>query len=431
MKKYIKQQKNYYKRNTIIAFICLLFLIISCSEKKQIDQIIIWTNKSEVVILSELFNASSDNSKVVIVYKENPAISFGNVKKSEVPDIIIGSWLNNSNVVDNFLPITYLFDDKLISKSQFYPQLLKYGQVKDQQYLLPVSFNIPAIVYSSNNEQLMPEGNLITPDQIKTLSANFNNIESNHQVTIGYAPSWDPEFMYEVAKLNDAKFSQPTNSTSLFSWDETCFQNSIDYFIKWTENNNETTEIENSYKYKYLSNPTLNNLNSNRSLFTYMPSNELFIYPKEKLETIQFKWLHKDNRLLINDDILSMGLYKYARNIASAEEFIIWFMNSENQKNIIQWTNTVNLYTKPFGIAGGFSSIRNINERYFPIVYPQLWGKLPLQENLIAPDYLPAYWETIKTQVLFPYMQEATITPPKEDIASVQTRVDKVYRYEH
>ena len=430
MKKYIKPQKSYYKTSILFTFVCLLLLFVSCTEKKHIEPIIIWTNKSELVGFAELFNASSENAKAVIIYKENPAASFNSVTKDEIPDIVIGSWLNSSETANNFLPITYLFEDQLISESQFYPQLLKHGQIRDQQYLLPVSFNIPAIIYSITNEQYVTENTLITTEEIKTAAATFNKTEKEHYVAMGYAPSWEPEFMYEVAKLNGADFLQPTDKDSLFSWEEGNLQNTVGYFIDWTKEHNSTTESESTYKYKYLSNPVLNNVSSNRMLFTYMPSNELFVYPEERLETVRFKWLHKNNQLLIQDEMLSMGLYKHSKNVANAEEFIIWFMNPDNQEDMLQWTNSVNLYTKPFGIAGGFSSIRSVNERYFPVEYPQLWGNLPLQENLVVPNELPEYWQTIKEQVLLPYLQEASVTPSEIEIESVQSRVNKVYRYE-
>ncbi len=431
MKKYTQQQKKCYKRNYFCVCLVFLALLTSCSNEGRVEPVIIWTNRSEISAAVELFNLNSEYSKAVVVYKENPAASFAKVRKEAVPDIVIGSWLNNLSVEDNFLPINYLFEDQLVSKSQFYPQLLEYGSRRDQLYLLPVSFNLPLMIYSASNEGMMSTENTITVDQIKELSSNFNKTSKDRYVAMGYAPSWQPEFMYEVAKINGADFVQSADNSLLFSWNQENLQKSVDYFIDWTSTVNTSTEQEGNYNYKYLPNPVLNNLNSERSLFSYMSSNELFVYPEEKLDSIRFKWLHKDGKQLIHDEMLTMGLYRYSDNVARAEEFIIWFMNAENQKDLIQWTNSMNLYTKTFGVAGGFSAIRSVNERQLPAVYPSLWGNLPLQENIIAPNYLPSYWENVKEQVLIPFLQDATVSPKKEDVESVQSRVDKVYRYEY
>lgn len=431
MKKYTQQPKKCFARNFLICSVFLLVLLASCNKTVQVDPIVIWTNRSDIAASVELFNLTSKNTKAVVVFKENPATSFASLKKEDAPDIVIGSWLNNLEVEENFLPINYLFEDQLISESQFYPQLLQYGSRRGQLYLLPVSFNLPVIAYSSSNESLMPSENLISVEEMKTLSTQFNETSNGRFSSMGFAPSWQPEFMYEVAKMNGATFVQSEDPTLLFSWNEDELQKTVEYFMNWTSENNISTELESDYKYKYLPNPVFNNLNSDRSLFSYMSSNELFVFPEEKLETMRFKWLHKDGRLLIQDEMITMGIYKYSDNVPAAEEFIIWFMNEEHQKDMIQWNNSMNLYTKTFGIAGGFSSIRSVNERHLPVVYPPLWGNLPLQESLIAPNYLPSYWDNVKVQVLLPYLQEATVYPKKEDVESVQTRVDKVYRYEY
>jgi hypothetical protein len=60
-----------------------------------------------------------------------------------------------------------------------------------------------------------------------------------------------------------------------------------------------------------------------------------------------------------------------------------------------------------FGIAGGFSGLKSVNERDFPQYYPRLIGRIPPEELLYAPGPLPAAWSEIKTQVLLPWLRQA------------------------
>ena len=103
-------------------------------------------------------------------------------------------------------------------------------------------------------------------------------------------------------------------------------------------------------------------------------------------------------------------MYKYAKNSAAAELFIIWFMNAANQKAMLEWRASLNLYTRTFGISGGFSSIHSVNERVFPIFYPELLGNLPPAEYLSVPNILPTNWNQIKANVILPYLLAETNT---------------------
>jgi len=77
-----------------------------------------------------------------------------------------------------------------------------------------------------------------------------------------------------------------------------------------------------------------------------------------------------------------------------------------------------------FGIAGGFSAIRSVNEKLFPLYYPSLLGKMPPAHYLKAPNVLPALWPDIKQAIVLPFLLEATGPNPPEDLnASLETRL--------
>ncbi len=416
-----------------LKLFCAIFILvlstISCSGEFH-DPIIIWTNKSEIVTYAELFNLTTDKTQVVVVYKENPAGAFPPTASEDVPDIIIGPWLKNADTQSNFMPLDYFFDDQLISKTQFYPQLLYFGNISSQQYLLPVSFNLSTIVFSQKNSNTILENFMLSPEQIMELGGAFNVVEDEVHTSMGFAPSWTPDFLYEVAKLNKSNFSEQKRNASSFSWDAEKLQESIDFLQNWTITKNSSTMAENEYQFKYLYNPTLKNISDNNSLFAFMQSNVLFTSSPERLEGIYFRWIHKDNKIFVHDDMLSMGIYKHTENLAAAEQFVIWFMNERNQETILNWYDSLNLYTDTFGLAGGFSSIRSVNERVYPVLYPILWGNLPPQDALSAPNRLPSNWGEIKEAIIVPYLLDAVDTDRQEELPTIQERLSDWYRFE-
>ncbi len=404
------------------------FFTVSCGKNFQ-EPIIIWTNRSEIVAYVELFNLTNEDSKAVVVYKENPAESFPPSSDEEIPDIIIGPWLKNNDIREKFLPLEYMFDDQLINKTQFYPQLLQYGSLGSQQYLLPVSFNLSTIVFSQGNSTLIPENNMVSADQIRDTGASVNILDEDVYTSMGFAPSWTPEFLYEIAKLNNAQFEQEKRNPDSFTWEEKSLAQTVEYFTEWTKNANTSTTAETEYQFKYLYNPVLKNVTDNNSLYAFIPSDELFVTPEEKLSSLYYRWVQKDGKTFIHDDMLSMGLYKETTKLADAEQFIIWFMNEENQRTILNWYDSMNLQTNTFGIAGGFSSIRSVNERDFPILYPIMWGNLPSPDSLVAPNKLPSNWEEIKASIILPYLLDATNTEKADSALTIEERLSDWYRF--
>ena len=148
-------------------------ILCSCDETEQ-SRIIIWTSSAEFAQYTELFNFTHPGSNAVIVYKENPAQELPPAKDELPPDIVIGSWLCTDKTQKQFKSLDYLFDRQTISSSMFYSQLLEAGKIRKTQYLLPVSFNLPAVIFSNANDSLITENYTLTLDQIKSIGYSYN-----------------------------------------------------------------------------------------------------------------------------------------------------------------------------------------------------------------------------------------------------------------
>ncbi|MCR4790677.1 MAG: hypothetical protein K5839_06320, partial [Treponemataceae bacterium] len=272
------------------------------------EPIVIWTNKAEVVSYVELFNASQNESKAVVVYKDNLGLSLPPAKGEKNPDIVIGSGIKNERVRRNFAPIGYLLHNVYLRKASFYESVLEAGRTGGIQYLIPVSFNLPMVIFQSNNAPLLQNDYLISLDELKEISVKYNKKNKNGVYTsMGFAPRWNPEFMYLVARMQGADFKCSDKSQRNFTWNEEKLISSVNYLRNWTQENNESSAIEEDYSFKYLYMPEYKLIEADRCLFEYTTSEVFFNLPEGKNADIDYRWIHCDNKIPIDDDIVFLG----------------------------------------------------------------------------------------------------------------------------
>ena len=400
----------------LLLALCIFFS--SCREEEQ-KRIIIWTSSAEFAQYTELFNNTHPGSNAVIVYKENPAQELPPAKDELPPDIVIGSWLCTDKTSRQFKSLDYLFDRQTISSSMFYEQLLESGKVRKTQYLLPVSFNLPAVIFSNSNSSRVSENYTLTLDQIKSAGMNYN--EKNKKGTfskIGFIPSANADFLYLTTKLYGADFREEKGQ---IVWNDLRLRNAVNYMRDWITSTNDSVQEEQDFAYKYLFMPDYRQVTSGRTLFAYTTSNKMFGNMKAQELDIDYRWVTGDGFIPIEDSFTMMGIYKKAQNEQGATEFLSWFFNSENQQAIIERKIDMNLNNEMFGIADGFSSIRDVTEHVLPVYYNQLLTNLPPSKLLKVPQKLPARWDSYKAVVVEPYLNEAITTDKKVSISDYES----------
>ena len=396
-----------FLRACFFAFVCFCFS--GCKAQNQVpDSFIIWTDRAEFVSYCELFNSVQDKTKAVVVFKERLALSLPPAKDEEKPDLVAGSWLKNDKTRKLFRPLDRLLSPDCIDTSSFYAPLIEYGRISGKQYLLPVSFNLPLFVFSSKNEDKIPNQFSLSLDQIKEISGEFNAANNKGVYTLmGFGPSWDDDFLYEVTKEFGQCFKPKGTS---FVWNEELLSEAVDYIRNWTSEKNTSTSAEQDFEFKYLYTPKYRQIAEGRTLFAYTTSDELFKISFDQLGGVDFRWLSVTGEIPAEDDLVSLAVYENAGNPRQAEEFIQWFFQESNQKALLERAAEMQLDTATFGIAGGFSSIRGVNEHVFPAFYRNLLGNLPTEDKITAPEAFPARWQSLKERVIFPYLNDAIKT---------------------
>lgn len=401
----------------------LIILFSSCNKSAKSavasgERIVIWTSCAEFAQYTELFNSTHPGSNAVIVYKENPAQELPPAKDELPPDIVIGSWLRTDKTHKQFKSLDYLFDRQAISSSMFYTQLLDAGKVRKTQYLLPVSFNLPAVIFSGDNSTYITGNYMLSLDQIKSIGLNYN--EKNQKGTftkIGFIPSASSDFLYLTTKLYGVDFREEKGH---IVWSELRLRNAVNYDRDWITGNNGSAQEEQDFAYKYLFMPDYRQVTSGRTLLAYTTSDKLFGILKAQELNIDYRWIMGDDFIPIEDSFSMTGIYKKARNEQGATEFLLWFFNQENQEKIIERKIGMNLNNESFGIADGFSSMREVTEHVLPIYYNHLLTNLPPAQLLKVPQKLPARWDSYKSVVVEPYLNDAITSDKKLSISDYE-----------
>ncbi len=406
--------KKFFWGGLLLA-LCIFFS--SCRQEEQ-QRIVIWTSCAEFAQYTESFNSTHPGSNAVIVYKENPAQELPPAKDELPPDIVIGSWLRTDKTNKQFKSLDYLFDRQIISSSMFYEQLLDAGKVRKTQFLLPVSFNLPVIIFDKANSSYITESYTLSLNQIKATGLTYNEQNTKGSFTkIGFIPSVNADFLYLTTKLYGVDFHLDKNSVA---WNDLRLRNAVNYVRDWINTNNGSAQEEQDFAYKYLSMPDYRAVTSGRTLLACTTSNNMFSNIRSQELNIDYRWIMGDDFIPIEDSFSMMGIYKKARNEQGATEFLTWFFNSENQKSILERKIQMQLNNEMFGIADGFSSLRDVTEHVFPIYYNQLLTNLPPAHLLKVPQKLPVRWDSYKSVVVEPYLTNAITTDSKTPISDYE-----------
>ncbi|MCR4953265.1 MAG: extracellular solute-binding protein [Treponema sp.] len=396
------------KRNLfLIAVFALIF--VSCSKKSvavpEASRVVVWTSCPEFAQYAELFNKTHPDTHAVIVYKANPAESLPPAKDELPPDIIAGPFLRTDENIKYFRNLDYFFDRKLLSSSIFYPQLLESGKVREQLFLLPVSFNLPVIIFSESNDSFVTDSYTLSIEQIRTIAATYNQRNNKGSYTkIGFTPLNNPDFLYLVTKMNGVDFRDEKGQVV---WNQFRLDSTVSYMRNWFTKENLTAGIEQDFAFKYLFMPDYRKVTSDRTLFAYTTSDTFFMNMKDMDLKIDYRWIADEKSIQMEDSYMMMGIYKKARNQPGATEFISWFFDSENQEEILGRKADLNLNTEMFGIAGGFSALKDVTEHVLPVYYTQLLSNLPPENMMKVPQKLPARWDSYKSIVVQAYLTEA------------------------
>jgi ABC-type glycerol-3-phosphate transport system substrate-binding protein len=404
-------------KNPGCFFIALFpFVLGACFESKTIT---LWTDRPEFAVYAEYFNSAQDEYKVETRYFESLSLELANSGAS--PDLVVGSWLKNASTRVLFRPLDDLFKkDAKTLKNSFYPHLLALGNIEGKQYLLPVSFNIPALVFTRNNSYLLPNSFTVNLDEIKALGKAYNTGNNGIYSRMGFSPSWSDDFLFITATLFNASFKE----AAPLAWDPEALEQAMVYVRDWIEEVNGGIRAEDDFVFKYFYDSPSNLALSGRILFAYMNSADLFTLTQEKRINLDFRWIAGNNTIPLSEEAVYLGICKEGRAKKAAMFFVRWFFLEDTQRHLMEVSRDKRLTETFFGIGNGFSALRTVTEYIFPQFYTNLLGHMPPEDFLSPPNILPRSWTAIKERVILPYLHDRIRHSTKNDIRSLERRLN-------
>lgn len=411
---------NGWKRKLSIIMIPVAMIVASITSCGLFESSVaeLRTDVPQMAMYAAAFNNSQDRYRIHVDYEPELAGSLaGNRKK---PALAIGRYLKNSQSRSNFLALDHLFSELVIHQNAFYSGLLELGNVDGRQLLLPVSFNLPLIVFKKDLDQSMSDGFVINLEELEKKSVEINKSGKTSFINMGFGPRWFPDFLYAAVILAGAEFREG----SPLKWNHTNLEAGIAYLRTWSERTNGSAAKEDEFQFKYLYLPRYRSVEEGRIGYASMGSHDFFVIAEERRSALSFRWLARDNKVPVDDDMVYVGICREGAGKQAAEAFLKWFYSEETQRSFLDEARHFRSMESSFGIAGGFSAIKAVNEKLYPLYYPSLLGKMPQADNLKVPGVLPSGWTEIKQSIVIPFLQEVTGSkPPLDPNAALETRI--------
>lgn len=378
------------------ALILLLsVLLFSCSGSRKIE-IKVWTNKTDFPFYAELYNKSQDRYRVESIYVES---IHNELNKSEsVPDVVFGHYLNSSNTINFFQSLDSLFYHEKkkplgVQADDMYQDLLALCRNNSSTVLLPVSFNLPALVHLQGIELSF----VSSQEDIREICLEFNSPEKGR---MGFSTFWTAESIYLSLRNSDFYFSEGDSQELI--WDDDLFTREIKNILDLEADINGSYSEIIDFRKQYYNAPSFMLLTENRILLDFMTLRDFYSIPSDKRKLLDLTWIGNDNKIPVLEDILFTGIHKHAYNSAGAKDFIKWFFLPQTQISLIKESQIQQVTS--FGILGGLSPLKQINELEIHQLYSDLVGNIPAEQNLTFPGILPPFWPEVRSYVIFPWL---------------------------
>lgn len=392
----------------LIPFILTAVLFTGCTGKST-STVIIWTDIPEIAVYTEYYNALEDTDNCLVVFKQNPAYA---LTEEEIhPDIVISRYLNNSESQSLFYPIDSLAKKADIPIDSIYPGLLRKSKIDGICYTVPLSFNLPGIIFPRDE---MPDTKAffyLSPENIRAMADQYNSKSGEHYVQMGFNPLWDPELLLTTVFGFGTRFRA---GGSYLVWDETALKTAVSYLKQWIKGSGETLGHVKSFKQKYLYEPDYKLIDDRRIFCAHMTSSEFLELPAQRRDHLDIRWFEINGKVPVLQNIVYAAVPVAAEHKKAGGAYIRWLLDPETQEMLV--AGLENSDTASFGFAQGFSSVEKVTTQFFPENFPFLLGKIPAETDLLYPEPLPKSWSRLKEEVLLPWITDAAGSKDGEDV---------------
>ena len=385
---------------SLLLTVSILLLFTACPTEKRTTAILS-TNRPEFTSYAELFNSAQDEYRIVIAFNDKPRSKLSD--NGEVNfDLVIDVQLNSQKYLNEFASLENLFMEEKLDADRFYPIPFEQGQYDGQQVLLPISFQIPGLMFHAKQQFSEQDSFLINLEQVKQLNQEFSSKTEKGFTKLGLSLRWDSSLLYLITLLKETDFHEGSSGSLI--WNSQHLKDSVDFIRDWTYQINEGLTAEREFSQKFLIEPSYKLIAKKRILCYYTDAADFYSLSPQLRENLKLRWLADEDTISVLPNMLFAGIPHGAPGIEAAKAFITWFSNPASQEELLAATQYKR--TRTFGIAGGLSALPKVNEQILPTYYPSLVGYIPTASYLDFPPPMPADWSMLRDQVIIPWLEK-------------------------
>lgn len=377
-----------------IGAICVLGLLLCTCAGLADESFIVWGDRPEYAAYIDYYNTLDPQHRGYFQYKEQ--IFPDHIDRTTPPPhVIIAEHIayRGAKRVMRTIPRSIL---NTPPPGTFYENILSVGTIGRSQRVIPLSFNIPIVIFNRNQSFEFLTSPAVTLEQLRREAEQLNRYTDETLSRVGFAPQWDGHFLYLGTKAYGANYREDRQNN--IRWNEQEIFEALRYFRNWNRDIEE--EDLSGFVERYLREPLHARVTDQRIGFFV---SDLTTYSRLDFDQFDFRPLTNAQGIFIEENMTFIGMHRYRRNNAQAQQFVRWIIQQEAQNALIEHTEGYNIDI--FGFANGLSTIKEISARTIPRYYPWLIGSTLGISSAFVPSQLPKYWHRIREEVLEPWLK--------------------------
>lgn len=380
------------------------------------------TSRPEIAAYAERYNARQNEFRVEVRWRESPARA---VLDDEGFDVVIGEELAAASVMDRLESLGDIIKPGRLDPAGFYPGLLAMGSRDNRPFAVPLSFDLPAMVFLRGALPDDLPSLTIELETVRSLARGVNAIgKGGGLATVGFSPLWNPEFLLLAARLFGAR--PRAGRGGVLGWDPQGLQASVEFTRSWIAEDNGGAALDRAFAERNLVQPWERLLASRKILFALMPFTEFLALPEEVRRDLDYRWLARAGAIPVRDTVLFAAVPRAARNKRGAKAFLEWFAGPATQREMAEVNRSLRLGA--FGVTSGFPALVALNEKDLPQLHPSLLGRVPAPALLAFPEPLPSGWSRLRDRALLPWLEQSaagTAAGSLEDAIAAWQRAER------
>lgn len=378
----------------VITVIAASALTTACTAESP-EPVTVWTSETSVADYFAWYNSHEDGPPVEITPIERGSGYDALREADQVPDILIDRHLLKPDAGQRYASLEETVSDQ---RDVFYRPLIRAGIVSEKQRLIPLSFDVPAVMFSTAYTPAQDSHQSIELEELASAAVEFNEWEDERAARIGYSPLWQEEFVRTVLESFGTRFR--TGPEALPLWSRESVDDAINFMRTWSENN-EGVETEQEFQERYLVAPGNRGVQEQQVGFWHTSASRFYSLPDEERDGLDVRWIAHEGRLPVADRVLWTGIPAGAKNSDGAREVLAWLFDEHTQAMLVREVSGST--PDSFGFAGGFSAISSVNHRDLIETSPELTGRIPVEEQLPAPVTEHVLWPRVREQAAVPW----------------------------